>query len=67
MQSVLETGSGNNNYKTLKMTKLLKFGLSIHISESQIDQQLLRDFEDDKITEIRTVHTHFWKPNSNNY
>ena len=42
----------------LKM-KLPKFGQIILIFESQTEQQLLRDFEDDKITEIRTVHTHF--------
>ena len=29
--------------------KLPEFGLSIHISESQTEQQLLRDFEDNKI------------------
>ena len=40
------------------MTKLPKLGLSIHIFESQTEQ-LLRSFEDDEITEIRTVLTHF--------
>ena len=53
----------NNYHAASKMTKLPKFRLSIHIFESQTEQQLLRDFEDDEITEIRTVHTHFWKPN----
>ena len=40
-----------------------KFGPTIHIFESQTEQQLLNNFEDDEITKIRTVHTHFWKPN----
>ena len=53
----------NNYYETLKMTKLPKFWLSIYIFESQTEQQLLGDFKDDEITDIRTVHKHFWKPN----
>ena len=36
--------------------------LDLHIFESQTEQ-LLWDFEGDEITEIRTVHAHFWKPN----
>ena len=39
--------------------KLPGFGLSIHIFESQTEQQLLRDFDDYEITEIWTVHSHF--------
>ena len=39
--------------------KLPNFGLFIPIFESQAEQQLLQDFEDDKISEIRTDHTHF--------
>ena len=44
-----------------------KFGLSILIFESQTEQQLLRDFDDDEITEIRTVHTFLKAKQNNNY
>ena len=30
-----------------------------YIFESQTGQQLRQDFDDDEITEIRTVHSHF--------
>ena len=59
VHTFLKAKQNNNYYKTLKMIKLPKFGLSIHILESQTEQQLLRDFDDDEITEIRTIHSHF--------
>ena len=43
---------------TLKTTKLPRFGPIIHIFESQT-KQLLRDYEDDEIKDIRVDHIHF--------
>ena len=38
-----------------------------YIFESQTEQQLLRDFGDDEITEIRTVHTFLKAKQNNNF
>ena len=55
---IFKSQQNNNYHKTAKTMKLVKFVLSISIFESQTEQ-LLRDFKEDEITELRTVHTHF--------